>query len=125
MVIRKISLVAVPEGLAFADRCKNFVKFFAFWKKRCIFAVQFRTVEAKKADGIEIIGVWRSWLAHLVWDQRVLCSSHSTPTKRRRQIDLPPSLFYISLTSSRFFGVYLQVEADCGEAVRIGSYFFI
>ena len=78
-----------------------------------------------KADGIEIIGVWRSWLAHLVWDQRVLCSSHSTPTKRRRQIDLPPSLFYISLTSSRFFGVYLQIEADCGEAVRIGSYFFI
>ena len=27
-------------------------------------------------------GVWRSWLAHLVWDQRVLCSSHSTPTKK-------------------------------------------
>ena len=32
--------------------------------------------------GKPIIGVWRSWLAHLVWDQRVLCSSHSTPTKR-------------------------------------------
>ena len=31
--------------------------------------------------GKPIIGVWRSWLAHLVWDQRVLCSSHSTPTK--------------------------------------------
>ena len=30
--------------------------------------------------GKPIIGVWRSWLAHLVWDQRVLCSSHSTPT---------------------------------------------
>ena len=29
------------------------------------------------------LGVWRSWLAHLVWDQRVLCSSHSTPTKRQ------------------------------------------
>ena len=28
-------------------------------------------------------GVWRSWLAHLVWDQRVLCSSHSTATKKR------------------------------------------
>ena len=28
----------------------------------------------------EDFGVWRSWLAHLVWDQRVLCSSHSTPT---------------------------------------------
>ncbi len=26
------------------------------------------------------IGVWRSWLAHLVWDQRVVCSSHITPT---------------------------------------------
>ena len=25
-------------------------------------------------------GVWRSWLAHLVWDQRVVCSSHITPT---------------------------------------------
>ena len=31
-------------------------------------------------EGNQIIGVWRSWLAHLVWDQRVLCSSHSTPT---------------------------------------------
>ena len=29
------------------------------------------------------LGVWRSWLAHRVWDQRVLCSSHSTPTKRQ------------------------------------------
>ena len=28
------------------------------------------------------IGVWRSWLAHLVWDQRVQCSSHCTLTKR-------------------------------------------
>ena len=27
------------------------------------------------------IGVWRSWLAHLVWDQVVLRSSRSTPTK--------------------------------------------
>ena len=27
--------------------------------------------------------MWRSWLAHLVWDQRVLCSSHSTPTSER------------------------------------------
>ena len=30
-----------------------------------------------------VIGVWRSWLAHLVWDQRVQCSSHCTPTKKR------------------------------------------
>ena len=29
--------------------------------------------------------MWRSWLAHLVWDQRVLCSSHSTPTRKRRR----------------------------------------
>ena len=32
---------------------------------------------------IQTIGVWRSWLAHLVWDQRVLCSSHSTPTQKK------------------------------------------
>ena len=50
----------------------------------------------------QIFGVWRSWLAHLVWDQRVLCSSHSTPTLRRRQIYLPPSLVYIlPLTSKK------------------------
>ena len=29
--------------------------------------------------------MWRSWLAHLVWDQRVLCSSHSTPTRRKQK----------------------------------------
>ena len=28
------------------------------------------------------IGVWRSWLAHLVWDQRVESSSLFTPTKK-------------------------------------------
>ena len=32
------------------------------------------------------LGVWRSWLAHLVWDQRVLCSSHSTPTFKKRNL---------------------------------------
>ena len=26
-------------------------------------------------------GVWRSWLAHLLWEQRVPCSSHGTPTE--------------------------------------------
>lgn len=31
-------------------------------------------------------GVWRSWLARLVWDQKVLCSSHSTPTKTNPMI---------------------------------------
>ena len=40
----------------------------------------------------KIIGVWRSWLAHLVWDQRVLCSSHSTPTKRAVDFQL---LFFL------------------------------
>ena len=27
-----------------------------------------------------VFGVWRSWLAHLVWDQRVESSSLFTPT---------------------------------------------
>ena len=35
---------------------------------------------------IQTIGVWRSWLAHLVWDQRVLCSSHSTPTSSKANV---------------------------------------
>ena len=34
-------------------------------------------------------GVWRSWLAHLLWDQRVLCSSHSTPTKEEQASLVP------------------------------------
>ena len=41
-----------------------------------------------------VIGVWRSWLAHLVWDQRVLCSSHSTPTKEIKVFDF--GLFFMS-----------------------------
>ena len=28
-----------------------------------------------------LFGVWRSWLAHLLWEQRVPCSSHGTPTE--------------------------------------------
>ena len=39
--------------------------------------------------------MWRSWLAHLVWDQRVLCSSHSTPTQEENQNGFP--LFYYFL----------------------------
>ena len=43
----------------------------------------------------KIIGVWRSWLAHLVWDQRVQCSSHCTPTKQEeRPKDWSLFLFY-------------------------------
>ena len=36
--------------------------------------------------------MWRSWLAHLVWDQRVVCSSHITPTKLGEilQAGIPP-----------------------------------
>ena len=53
-------------------KCKISQKSFALFIFISIFAVP-------KHKG-NIIGVWRSWLAHLVWDQRVLCSSHSTPT---------------------------------------------
>ena len=41
------------------------------------------------------IGVWRSWLAHLVWDQRVLCSSHSTPTKEAIEISIASFFVYL------------------------------
>lgn len=51
-----------------------------------IFAVPFEKMMLLQVGPEEkiqrfVIGVWRSWLAHLVWDQRVLCSSHSTPTE--------------------------------------------
>ncbi len=29
-------------------------------------------------------GMWRSWLAHLLWEQGVLRSSRSIPTKSKR-----------------------------------------
>ena len=53
---------------------KIFQKSFALLKIVSIFAIP--------NERETIIGVWRSWLAHLVWDQRVLCSSHSTPTSK-------------------------------------------
>ena len=68
-----------------------FQKSFANFKKRHNFAV-LSNEKAWKSDCQErpegltrrnVIGVWRSWLAHLVWDQRVQCSSHCTPTDKR------------------------------------------
>ena len=44
--------------------------------------------------------MWRSWLAHLVWDQRVLCSSHSTPTKGAVDFQL---LFFLFTFDSAWF----------------------
>ena len=40
--------------------------------------------------------MWRSWLAHLVWDQRVVCSSHITPTRV-----ILPFLFLIFASMTR------------------------
>ena len=57
------------------SRSKNFSNNFVFLLKSSIFAVPIGN------ERVEIFGVWRSWLAHLVWDQRVQCSSHCTPTE--------------------------------------------
>ena len=46
------------------------------------------------------LGVWRSWLAHLVWDQRVLCSSHSTPTFKKKKPADYQQVFFLSLLLS-------------------------
>lgn len=75
------------------------MKNFANQKKSRIFAVPFGKCVFRKRDlrrkseGL-FIGVWRSWLAHLVWDQRVLCSSHSTPTEFEERHGFMP-LFFI------------------------------
>ena len=52
--------------------------------------------------GKPIIGVWRSWLAHLVWDQRVLCSSHSTPTFYQRNLLNSAGSFFLKISCSHF-----------------------
>lgn len=74
-----------------------------------IFAIPFEEISCtrdlkRKSEGL-FIGVWRSWLAHLVWDQRVLCSSHSTPTYER-----------LSVWTASFF-VYGPVCMGCPRGV--------
>ena len=54
------------------------------------------------------LGVWRSWLAHLVWDQRVLCSSHSTPTKE--QLIFNCSFFCLTLMPGDIYGAVPSVK---------------
>ena len=66
------------------------------------------------------IGVWRSWLAHLVWDQRVLCSSHSTPTKFKRLLEIKWSFFcYIPLFRGNYvtlgFNMDFMIQAKAIE----------
>ncbi len=39
-------------------------------------------------------GMWRSWLAHLLWEQGVLRSSRSIPTKERLDLRIEPFSFY-------------------------------
>ena len=53
-------------------------------------------------------GVWRSWLAHLVWDQRVLCSSHSTPTKKETFFNVS---FFVGVLGVRSTPVLLCLGA--------------
>ena len=38
-------------------------------------------------------GMWRSWLAHLLWEQGVLRSSRSIPTKKGLIVEIEPFLF--------------------------------
>ena len=63
-----------------------------FFKKFCTFIFCSYICSPKRE-----IGVWRSWLAHLVWDQRVLCSSHSTPTKA--EAEMFPLFLYIFVSN--------------------------
>ena len=49
------------------------------------------------------LGVWRSWLAHLVWDQRVLCSSHSTPTFNKNLLNFS-RFFLFRYNRQKLFG---------------------
>ena len=55
------------DSFSFYDHIPKDTSFLGFSEKRNTFAIHF--------------GVWRSWLAHLLWEQRVPCSSHGTPTQ--------------------------------------------
>ena len=79
----------------------------------------------------KIIGVWRSWLAHLVWDQRVLCSSHSTPTKRAVDFQLLFFLYIFDLATyigpcihenSLFYGYRWRKWSRIHENAQIYGY---
>ena len=67
------------------------------------------------------LGVWRSWLAHLVWDQRVLCSSHSTPTKGNYLMVV--AFFCITLEPSTKSGVFVDGRPEtCGVVHKKGCF---
>lgn len=40
---------------------------------------------SNQGEFLKVIGMWRSWLAHLLWEQRVLRSSRSIPTEKHLQ----------------------------------------
>ena len=44
--------------------------------------------------------MWRSWLAHLLWEQGVPCSSHGTPTRKRVTISFKTFLVTLFLFNS-------------------------
>ena len=76
----------------------------------------FRRIFAVPNEGNQIIGVWRSWLAHLVWDQRVLCSSHSTPTRKQLSIG---SCFFLYIFDPASLGRAFPVHKNrhfCGQS---------
>ena len=63
--------------------------------------------------------MWRSWLAHLVWDQRVLCSSHSTPTKEIKVFDFGLFFYVCSPPSGgRFWSRVPSKEQGKGSPER-------
>ena len=48
-------------------------------------------------------GMWRSWLAHLLWEQGVLRSSRSIPTKKGLIVEIEPFLFiYLTISGAEW-----------------------
>ena len=107
-----------------------FLKFFAFWKKQCIFAVQFRKIAAVRQRNWKNRGVAQLASASGLGPEGPVFESQypdkATETESSASVSfLYPPDFYISLATSRFFGVYLQIEEDCGRQsgrIHIFSY---
>ena len=64
----------------------------------------------KKALSLPQFGMWRSWLAYLVWDQGVLRSSRSIPTKEKA--DGESAFLRIRKLRRYFFAMFSRISVS-------------
>src|SRR5215472_13537479 len=66
----------------------------------------------RNARASNLIGAWRSLVAHLLWEQRVACSNHAAPTSRNPRLE---ALWRVGHASA-----HLRT-GEVGHAIRQGA----